>query len=367
MTVKEFYQYIKETDSNTSSDEEYSKKVFDTYLLLLLNDTERYNDFEIFYEMIRYSNFRLVVPNDYTYLQSLTDIYDNLNRLTEEGEDRLTELEENLIRYVLESLTLDGSSQEHMIEFLYNILAKGLYRIFIDIVYKYNSKININYPTKYGFPLFWEILYLAINASYSKKGSSSTTLVNILSLLRFEFPDFDINNRGNKNYGIFSYLFDLKWGATSQINVWKLIDIVDSIINSKNFKPYNKEIEESIFKILNSSQYLELVDFIIKRIDIDYTFTDYATLLYDKRIKINIFEYLFYIEHNKHTTVKMVDFILKKYKPSHYHNIKLSKPLVSNLIFSNAVSKFKNVYFKFYTEIKSHQLSNINEILDSIE
>jgi len=354
----------------------FSESIFNLYFELIGIKPDPYiYDEVLFNKIIYHPKFNVEEITDFhIYIRNIIEI---IRRLSISDYDKAviqTNIK-NILNFLMDNAKVTEQFKEDIIETLYDCLAYRMFEIADYFIYNYNHKIDINTPTKYGFPLIWEIIYLYLtnlsNISYKDK------VFSYLDKIKYEFSNLDINNRGKKNYDIFYYLFNLKSGTTFHYSITEdtLIDLLKMLFNFPNFNKKSssdKTIEKQILNKISSfslrSKYKNFIYFLVTNMELDYSYRQEIEFGYKEYFDVNIFEYLIYLSFDPMGENKIynetIEYILKNYK---------NKLSFSRLNYINFCSKQRSDneiierYTKNYNLIKQSKIDSLNKILDSID
>lgn len=354
----------------------FSESIFNLYFdLIWYKPDPCIYDEALFNKVIYHPKFNVEEITDFhIYIRNIIEIIRRLNISDYDRAVIQTNIK-NILSFLMDNAKINEQFKEAIIETLYDCLAYRMFEIADYFIYNYNHKIDINSPTKYGFPLIWEIIYLYLSnigvITYTDK------VFSYLGKLKYEFSNLDINNKGKKNYDIFYYLFNLKSGTTFHSSITEniLIDLIKTLFTFSNFNKKSssdKTIEKQILKMISSyslrSKYRHFIYYLVTNMDLDYSYRDKVEFRYNEYFDVNIFEYLTYLSFDPMGENKIyneiIEYILKNYKN------KLSFSRLNYINFCSIQKLDKEIierYTKNYNLIKQSKINSLNKILDSID
>jgi len=373
MNVNEFYSYIEEINNKYTNDDDYSTDILDKYVSLITKYKDIYDNVDVFENMVSYSSYRFKPPSNTAYcLQAMVNIF-RATYWLEKGRETTTELEEYIIHYMFDNIYKRDDFKTEVIEFLYSCASLEAVGVFRFIGLEYSNDIDINLPTKYGFPLFWEIMYDSISNSI-RTGTKSNSAIYILNMLKNRFDNFDINNTGRKKHGVFTYLFELKSGTVIYSDKLFLEKYIEFIVTSKNYKPYPLEIEDAIYYMIDNGTEVcsYIIRLIIENVNLDYTYIhpsrSSSFFQSDNIVKrFNLLETLMKNHKYLNKDNKLIDILIDRIKNNILPNL-LSRLYLDKIKFFSDETKemFKKLYERINI-IKSERMNNILNLLDSID
>ena len=375
MNKEELLDFIN-TTAKVKGDEEFSNLVFSKYYLFLTSDfVSNINDTEIFKYVTEHPKFHVsYIINMIGYLHSFIYLFEskignsNLSFLNNQYE---------VLDYFFNNIKRNDTSKLALIEFIYDCFFKELFYPLEYLVTYHKEKIDINYPTRYGFPLIWELFNFYLMSIKSDKNKSIHIFYMINKIIKNEFPDLDINNTGIKKFDIFHYLFNFKAGLTlsSDMPENNLTVILEFFISYPDFyfinnTSENKEPEKLFFDLLRNnsgfygqSRYKELLPLLVNNIYLDVNYKI-------DNLPYTIFELL--LERTYFNNESPVDLLYQKLIYTFIEKYK-NKFTVSKIFISDALSNkylsldIKMKKKKIYDDLKNNVIKNLNTLLDSID
>lgn len=332
------------------------------------------DDDRIFQYIITHSKFDIKYVNLSAYILRLSDIF---SKVDDEG---LNTERKYFIDYLFANATPSDEFKASVIELLYESAYKGLIDLFIRIIFISettwgSSKIDINHRTRYGYPLFWEIIYMYLNSVYKADPPMRCRLIlDCLYTLR-NHPTFDINNKCGKPYDIFWYLFRQKEGTviSSEVDQSNLKNILDFIFGFPQFnrKRIDNIVEETIFNVIGlykkRQRYDKVVYLLVTNLELNYNHKESVELDYGKYFMMPLFQYFVYLGFDRTTDLynKVYIYVLDKYK----NKLEFAKLQIASIILANTgVSKeVKSSFIKVQNNIKSEKLRSLKSILDTLD
>lgn len=374
MNREELLNFIN-TTAEIKGDEEFSNLVFNEYFLFLTSDfISNVNDIETFNYVTKHPKFDVSYVDMVNYINSFNSKIKN--KISNSNLSFLN-TPSLILDYIFNNARNDNNLKSALIEFIYSSFSEELESLFMYLVSYHKDKIDINYPTKYGFPLIWELFYLYFTVLKSNRNRSTFIIHTIYMIIKNQFPDLDINSTGNKNFDVFHYLFNMKSGTTlsSDIEDKDISVVIDFFISYPNFYFLNntskdKEPEKLFFNLLRENsgfygqnRYKNCLSVLVNHIYLDVNYKI-------DNLSLNIFELLLertYFDDKSPIGLlyqELVYIFMKKYK----NKLSISS-LILNGVYSNRyfTTEQKLKYKKIYDEIKSNTFKNLNTILNSID
>lgn len=332
------------------------------------------DDDRIFQYIITHSKFDIKHVNLPHYVFRLSDIF---SKVYDEG---LNTERKYFIDYIFINAIPSDELKASVIELLYDSVYKGLIDLFIHVIFISetnwgSSKIDINHRTKYGYPLFWEIIYMYLNSVFKADPPMRCRLIlDCLYTLR-NHSTFDINNKAGKSYDIFWYLFSQKVGTviSSQVDEDSLKNILDFMFSFPQYDRKRKDtiVEEVIFDLISlykkREKYKKVVYLLITNLELNYNHKQSVELDYGKYFMMSLFQYFVYLGFDKKFDLytKVYTYVLGKYKSK----LEFTKLHTARILLANTgVSKeVKSSFIKVQNIIKSEKLKSLKSILDTLD